>query len=158
MERVELDSIDAMRSMAEQGKFPKRIPQVDKSEKEKKITAGWIHRKGATPTNQSDILVIPGSRGTLSYLVEVNRAAEHASGYSLAHGAGRKMARSKALKIHQHQYPNTQQLLQTDLGGIVICEKKDLVYEEAPASYKNIDGVVQSLSDDMQMDVEEGEE
>lgn len=108
MERVELNSIDAMKSMAEQGKFPKTVPRINQKGEAK---CGWIHRKGATPTNQSDILVIPGSRGTLSYLVEVNRAAEHGSGYSLAHGAGRKMARSKALKMHQDQYPNAQQLL-----------------------------------------------
>lgn len=32
---------------------------------------GWIHRKGATPSNHSDILVIPGSRGSYSYMVKV---------------------------------------------------------------------------------------
>lgn len=59
----------------------------------------WIHRKGATPSNQSNILVIPGSRGSLSYMVKVIKENCPKSGYSLAHGAGRKMARSKAFAI-----------------------------------------------------------
>jgi len=127
MEKVEVSSLDAMREMADQGQFPKVISAIPKSENSECV-AGWIHRKGATPTTQSRVLVIPGSRGSLSYLVEVNKDAEHGSGYSLAHGAGRRMNRSKALAKHKSQYPNARQLLQTDLGSIVICEKKDLVY------------------------------
>ena len=42
-----------------------------------------------------------------------------------------------------------QQLLQTDLGGVVVCEKKDLVYEEAPTSYKDIDNVIKCLANDV---------
>ena len=33
------------------------------------------------------------------------------------------------------------------LGGRVICEERDLLYEEAPAAYKNIETVVQDLVD-----------
>ena len=39
------------------------------------------------------------------------------------------------------------QLVQTPLGGRVICERRDLLYEEAPAAYKNIEVVVQDLVD-----------
>ena len=35
--------------------------------------------------------------------------------------------------------------MQTSLGGRVICEQRELLYEEAPAAYKNIDDVVQDL-------------
>jgi release factor H-coupled RctB family protein len=62
----------------------------------------WIHRKGATPSNTSDYLVIPGSRGSYSYLVKVNKDNISKSGYSLAHGAGRKMNRSKAFDLHKN--------------------------------------------------------
>ena len=148
MKRIELLSLDAMREMADEGRFPKVIP-TRANDNDAEPVVGWIHRKGATPTTQSRVLVIPGSRGTMSYLVEVNKDAEFGSGYSLAHGAGRKMNRSKALAKHNNQYPNARQLLQTDLDSIVICEKKDLVYEEAPASYKDIDEVVKCLSDDI---------
>ena len=39
------------------------------------------------------------------------------------------------------------QLVQTPLGGRVVCEERDLLYEEAPAAYKNIETVVQDLVD-----------
>ena len=39
------------------------------------------------------------------------------------------------------------QLTQTPLGGRVICEQRELLYEEAPAAYKNIEDVVQDLAD-----------
>jgi len=51
-------------------------------------TLWWIHRKGATPSTQG-IVMIPGSRGTLSYLVEPI-GEQLLNAYSLAHGAGRK--------------------------------------------------------------------
>jgi release factor H-coupled RctB family protein len=54
----------------------------------------WLHRKGAV-ADDSDFVVIPGSRGSLSYLVKPTGDGEsHA--WSLAHGAGRKWARSEA--------------------------------------------------------------
>jgi release factor H-coupled RctB family protein len=37
------------------------------------------------------------------------------------------------------------ELAQTGFGGRVICEERDLLYEEAPAAYKNIEVVVQDL-------------
>lgn len=150
LERIEINSLEEIESMAGGGMFPKSIPPINEDAKDDegsgKTTVGWIHRKGATPTTQSKILIIPGSRGSLSYLVEVNDRAQHGSGYSLAHGAGRRLPRSTALKRHRSRYPNPRALLQTEAGGVVVCEKKDLVYEEAPASYKDIDSVVGCLA------------
>lgn len=146
LELADITDMDAIRLMSEGAYFPKSIPPSTKSE----TVRGWVHRKGATPTNQSPVLVIPGSRGTLSYLCEVNPAAQHGCGFSLAHGAGRCMTRAKAKTQHQNRYPQAQKLLQTDLGGIVVCEKKNLLYEEAPQSYKDIDDVVKCLSQDVQ--------
>jgi release factor H-coupled RctB family protein len=37
------------------------------------------------------------------------------------------------------------ELVQTRLGGRVICEDRDLLYEEAPAAYKNIEAVIADL-------------
>jgi release factor H-coupled RctB family protein len=37
------------------------------------------------------------------------------------------------------------ELTQTALGGRVICEQRELLYEEAPAAYKNIDVVIDDL-------------
>ena len=39
------------------------------------------------------------------------------------------------------------ELVRTPLGGRVICEERDLLYEEAAAAYKNIEVVVQDLVD-----------
>lgn len=56
---------------------------------------GWLHRKGAAPAD-CGLVVIPGSRGDFSYLVEpVPDHAEDAL-CSLAHGAGRKWSRKDA--------------------------------------------------------------
>ena len=152
LQPIQLTRLDVLHQMAdEQGVFPKRILTTALTKYEelhREERQGWIHRKGATPSSESPILVIPGSRGSLSYLVEVNVEAMHGSLYSLAHGAGRQMSRSKARTIMLDRY-SPAELLQTDFGGVVVCDKKDLVYEEAPAAYKNIDGVVRCLAQDV---------
>ena len=103
----------------------------------------WLHRKGAVAAD-SDFVVIPGSRGSLSYLVKpTGDGASHA--WSLAHGAGRKWSRSDARQRMRERF-SVSELAQTPLGGRVICEERDLLYEEAPAAYKNIEAVVQDLA------------
>ncbi len=104
----------------------------------------WVHRKGATPSD-AGIAVIPGSRGTLSYLVKITSDSA-ASAWSIAHGAGRKWSRSESRARMRERYHHTE-LVQTGLGGSVICENRDLLYEEAPEAYKKIEGVVQDLVD-----------
>ena len=104
----------------------------------------WVHRKGAVATD-SDFVVIPGSRGSLSYLVKpMGDGESHA--WSLAHGAGRKWARSEA-RLRMRERFGLEQLVETPLGSRVICEERDLLYEEAPAAYKNIEAVIQDLVD-----------
>jgi release factor H-coupled RctB family protein len=104
--------------------------------------AVWIHRKGAVAADNR-FVVIPGSRGSLSYLVKPTSDAEtHA--WSLAHGAGRKWARCDA-RLRMRERFGAQQLVQTPLGGRVICEERDLLYEEAPDAYKNIEVVIADL-------------
>lgn len=102
----------------------------------------WLHRKGAVDAD-APFVVIPGSRGTLSYLVKpIGDGLSHA--WSLAHGAGRKWSRSDARQRMRERFA-VQQLAQTPLGGRVVCEERDLLYEEAPAAYKNIEAVVADL-------------
>ncbi len=106
----------------------------------------WIHRKGATPANQG-LVMIPGSRGSLSYLVKprADRAEVQAQGgFSLAHGAGRKWKRSDARGRLEARY-KANDLLTTKSGCRVICKPRNLLYEEAPQAYKNIDLVVDDL-------------
>ena len=101
-----------------------------------------VHRKGAVVAEDAPI-VIPGSRGALSYLVKpVGDGASHA--WSLAHGAGRKWSRSET-RLRMRERFGVMELVQTALGGRVICEERDLLYEEAPAAYKNIEAVIEDL-------------
>lgn len=103
--------------------------------------AGWLHRKGATPSDRG-FVIIPGSRGDYSYLVspQPNEACLN----SLAHGAGRKWMRTECKGRLSHRYTPLQ-LSRTALGSRVICANKQLIYEEAPQSYKSIDTVIESM-------------
>ena len=104
----------------------------------------WIHRRGAVAAGGTP-LVIPGSRGALSYLVKpVGDGASHA--WSLAHGAGRKWARSEA-RLRVRERFLASQLMQTSLGSHVICGDRDLLYEEAPMAYKPVESVIEALEE-----------
>lgn len=106
----------------------------------------WLHRKGASPVDQG-IVMIPGSRGSLSYLVRPKLESVSAmgfGGFSLAHGAGRKWKRSECRGRLERRY-RVSDLESTVFGGRVICKQRDLLYEEAPQAYKNIDLVIADL-------------
>lgn len=107
-----------------------------------KTEEGWLHRKGATPTNKGAV-IIAGSRGTLSYLVMPTEQTKK-SNYSLAHGAGRKWERSSAEAKLRNRYTKTD-LERTNIGSRVLCRDSKLLYEEAPQAYKNIDIVINDL-------------
>ncbi|WP_199032581.1 RNA ligase RtcB family protein [Ralstonia sp. ASV6] len=104
---------------------------------------GWLHRKGATPSD-AGVVVIPGSRGDYSYLV-APLPSTHGL-FSLAHGAGRKWMRSDCKDRLVRRFTPAQ-LNRTKLGSHVICEDKQLIYEEAPEAYKSIDSVIAPLVD-----------
>lgn len=104
---------------------------------------GWLHRKGAAPADKG-LVVIPGSRGTMTYLVAPRPEQGEVALQSLAHGAGRKWGRKDAKAKLGTRY-SIADLARTDLGGRVICEDKDLVFEEAPQAYKNIESVIEDL-------------
>ena len=104
---------------------------------------GWLHRKGATPSDAGPV-VIPGSRGDYSYLVQP--VVDDRSLRSLAHGAGRKWQRSDCKDRLRQRY-TAEQLTRTPLGSRVICADRSLLFEEAPEAYKPIDSVVGALRD-----------
>ena len=106
---------------------------------------GWLHRKGAAPADRGPV-IIPGSRGDYSYLVEP--IADNASKalFSLAHGAGRRWSRSDAHAKLSKRY-RLHELQRTKLGGRVICEDRRLIFEEAPEAYKPISRVIDDLLD-----------
>jgi release factor H-coupled RctB family protein len=102
----------------------------------------WLHRKGAAPSDGGPV-VIPGTRGSLSYLV-MPTGNQQANAWSVAHGAGRKWNRSSAKGRLQGKY-TAKSLTQTEIGSYVICEDKGLLFEEAPQAYKKIDVVIDDM-------------
>ncbi len=114
----------------------------------------WLHRKGANPTDQGWVM-IPGSRGSLSYLVKPRVQDTDAmllGAFSIAHGAGRKWKRSDVRGRLQHRF-KVKDLEVTALGSKVICKSRDLLYEEAPQAYKNIDVVINDMVEAGMIDV-----
>ncbi|KAF3000133.1 hypothetical protein E8E13_004833 [Curvularia kusanoi] len=119
----------------------------------------YIHRKGAAPTYDPEthrpltLLPLPGSRGTPTLILQPSFSAATSWGLknalSLAHGAGRSMSRAKALSSLSQKYRG-QNILEPrgeDDGTWVICDEKDLVFEEAPDAYKDVQAVGQDLVD-----------
>ncbi|MBS2022105.1 MAG: RNA ligase RtcB family protein [Deltaproteobacteria bacterium] len=105
----------------------------------------FLHRKGAAPADGGAV-VIPGSRGAESHLVmPTARAAQtDASAFSLAHGAGRRWKRSEC-KDRLREHWSADELTRTALGSRVVCGDRELLFEEAPQAYKDVDGVVGDL-------------
>lgn len=102
----------------------------------------FIHRKGATGVT-GEFSIVPGSRGSLTYIVSpINECNEF--GYSIAHGAGRKWERS-VCKNRLKDFYTKDSIKTTKYKSRVICNEKDLLYEEAPEAYKNIENVINSM-------------
>ena len=111
-----------------------------------------VHRKGATrafgpgrkeiPKVYRDVgqpVIIPGSMGTCSYILVGTKKAEEVSFGSTAHGAGRLMSRSGALRNLKGEDVKKQlnsQGIEVETGSM-----KGLA-EEAPQAYKDVDEVV----------------
>ena len=97
-----------------------------------------VHRKGATPAGQGVLGIIPGSMGTPGYVVRGRGSA--ASLNSAAHGAGRRMSRTKAKQTFTW---DTAQKFLRDRGVTLISAGLD----EVPMAYKDIDEVMAAQQD-----------
>lgn len=97
-----------------------------------------ITRKGAVSAKEGEMGIIPGSMGTKSYIVRGKGSKD--SMCSCSHGAGRTMGRGQANKtitLDQH--------IAATEG--VECRKDEGVLDESPAAYKDIDAVIESQLD-----------
>ncbi len=116
-----------------------------------------VHRKGATRAfapNHEDVpvqyrkygqpVIIPGSMGTASYLLAGTQTAMELTYGSTCHGAGRTMSRKRAIEEFGKR-DLTKELL-TSKGIMVKSAGKELVAEEAPGAYKDIDLVVEAVT------------
>ncbi|MFH1095876.1 MAG: RtcB family protein [Candidatus Micrarchaeota archaeon] len=114
-----------------------------------------VHRKGATRAfaagrpelsgkyrSIGQPVIIPGSMGTASYvLLGLPGSMKNTFG-STCHGAGRQMSRSRAM----HTWKGED--IQKNLGArniLVKATDSELIAEEAPGAYKDVDEVVRSV-------------
>jgi tRNA-splicing ligase RtcB len=97
-----------------------------------------VHRKGATPAGAGVLGIIPGSMGTPGYVVRGRGVA--ASLNSAAHGAGRRMSRTKAKQTLT--WKEAQTFLR-ERGVTLLSAGLD----EVPMAYKDIDEVMAAQSD-----------
>ena len=97
-----------------------------------------VTRKGAVRARTTDLGIIPGSMGAKSFIVRGKGNAE--SFCSCSHGAGRVMSRNEAKKLI-----TMEQHLQDTQG--IECRKDEEVIDESPRAYKNIDDVMKSQED-----------
>lgn len=111
-----------------------------------------VHRKGATrafppghPAVPEDYraigqpVLIPGDMGTHSYLLVGTQKAYEDTFGSTCHGAGRVWSRTRALQQTEHR--NVAAELRSQ-GIMVMAASKEVLREEVPDAYKDIDVVV----------------
>jgi len=97
-----------------------------------------VHRKGATPAGAGVLGLIPGSMAAPGYLVE--GLGEAASLNSAAHGAGRRMSRTKARESTRWSHLNATL---KDRGVHLLSAGLD----ESPHAYKDIEAVMAAQAD-----------
>ena len=113
----------------------------------------YVHRKGATrafgpghpdiPSIYREVgqpVLIPGDMGTASYVLVGTEQGMQETFASTAHGAGRRMSRTAALKRFWGE--DVRHKLEAE-GIIVKAAKVSIIAEEAPEAYKNIDKVAE---------------
>lgn len=102
---------------------------------------GNVHRKGATPAHEGDMLLIPGSMGAESYLVCGLGSEKWLK--SASHGAGRSISRN------QMTFKGKKNNSLLGLEGVeCITLKEERKIEEAPGAYKEIGPVIQSQTEE----------
>jgi tRNA-splicing ligase RtcB len=97
-----------------------------------------VHRKGATPAGAGVLGIIPGSMGTPGYIVR-GKGSE-ASLNSAAHGAGRRMSRTKAKETYS--WDHVQRFLRERRVTLLSAG-----LDEVPMAYKDIDTVMAAQQD-----------
>jgi tRNA-splicing ligase RtcB len=127
------------------------IAKFEEHEVNDKTCVLCVHRKGATrsfgpgrgeiPARYRKVgcpIFIPGSMGTFSYVLVGTKKAEELSFGSTAHGAGRVLSRSYAIK-NLSEKEVMQEL--KDRNVEIRAGSKTGVLEEAPEAYKDINEV-----------------
>ena len=102
----------------------------------------WVHRKGACRARDGELMIIPGSMETGSY---IGRGKGNPQGFeSCSHGAGRRLSRSAARKAR-----TVQDMVESmKRKGIALATHKvDSVLDEAGHAYKDVESVMAQEAD-----------
>lgn len=102
----------------------------------------WIHRKGAVRARKNEIVVIPGSMGTASYIA-IGRGNDD-SFNSCSHGAGRAMGRRAAMREFSVE-ELSDYMVDNDI--VFSTENVDDLVGEISYAYKNIEDVMDAQKD-----------
>lgn len=100
----------------------------------------WVTRKGAIRADTGDHGVIPGSMGTSSYIVR--GLGNRASWNSCAHGAGRRMSRSRA-----RRELTADSLAFAMHGRTWNADRAEHLVDEHPDAYKDVEQVMADQRD-----------
>ena len=101
-----------------------------------------VHRKGAVRAREGEMVIIPGSMETASYIARGKGNAESLT--SAPHGAGRRLSRKKAQEARSAE----DTLAGLAAAGVVIAKHNlEDVAQEAAHAYKGIDEVMTSAAD-----------
>ena len=115
-----------------------------------------VHRKGATRAfsgEQSELhskfsktgqpVIVPGDMGRGSWIMAGPYSGQNQAFGSACHGAGRALTRAAARKqINAEAKENELR----DKGIIVQAATKNILSEEAPEAYKDVDGVIENTT------------
>jgi tRNA-splicing ligase RtcB len=107
----------------------------------------WVTRKGAIRARPGDRGIIPGSMGTASYLVTGRGSTEAFD--SAAHGAGRRMSRTRA-----REQLDLDTFEEQMAGRAWLSHRAEDLLDEAPDAYKDIDEVMAAQADLVDVDHE----
>ncbi|NTU58954.1 MAG: RtcB family protein [Chlorobiaceae bacterium] len=119
------------------------IAKLETHELDGKTRQLLVHRKGATRAFPGQPVIIPGSMGTASFVLEGESASMLQSFGSSCHGAGRSMSRNRAKQMVQGG--RLMQELES-MGISVQAGSLSGLAEEAPEAYKDIADVVGTVA------------
>jgi tRNA-splicing ligase RtcB len=107
-----------------------------------------VHRKGATPAYENQLLLIPGSMGAESYLL--NGLGNEKWLKSASHGAGRSISRNEI----SFKSKTNKNILGLNLDKIeCVTLKEERKIEEAPGAYKEIGPIIRSQVEEKTVEV-----
>lgn len=126
------------------------IARMEEHEIDGKIKKLCVHRKGATRAlpaghkllsselkNTGQPVLVPGDMGRASFILIARENSKEVF-YSCAHGAGRMLSRSQALKQGKNRNLSDELAAQ---GVVVKVRSKKLLAEEAPFAYKDAEDI-----------------